>query len=45
MKMDVKATLSLINYNLNQKTVHFSYPEGQIHHYNDVEVGQKVVSE
>lgn len=34
MKTDVKATLSLLDYNLNQKTRHFSYPEGQNHHYN-----------
>ena len=35
MKADIKATLSLLDYNLNQKTTHFSYPEVQIHHYND----------
>ena len=42
MKMDVKATLSLLNYNLNQKTVHFSYPEGQIHHYNDTVISSLI---
>jgi len=34
MKKDISSTLSIINYKLNQKTKHFSYPEGQKHHYN-----------
>ena len=35
MKTDVETTLSLLDCNLNQKTKHFSYPEGQNHHYNN----------
>ena len=42
MKTDIKATLSLIDYNLNQKTKHFAYPEGQIHHYNDVVISSLI---
>ena len=34
MKLDVYATLTLIDYNLHQKTAHFAYPEGQKDHYN-----------
>lgn len=34
VKEDTDATLALIDFNLNQKTFHYSYPEGQSNHYN-----------
>jgi peptidoglycan/xylan/chitin deacetylase (PgdA/CDA1 family) len=35
MRLDLSATLDLLDYNLDQKTRHFSYPEGQPEHYDD----------
>ena len=34
MELDIKKTLSLLRINLNKNITHFSYPEGQKHHYN-----------
>jgi peptidoglycan/xylan/chitin deacetylase (PgdA/CDA1 family) len=34
MQLDLAATLELLDYNLDQTTGHFSYPEGQPEHYN-----------
>ena len=42
MKTDTKNTLSLLDNNLNQKTIHFSYPEGQIQHYNDAVISSLI---
>ena len=35
MRLDISTTISLLNFNLNQKTLHYSYPEGQRIHYNN----------
>lgn len=35
IKANTDATIALINFNLNQKTIHYSYPEGQKNHYNE----------
>jgi hypothetical protein len=40
MKLDIKTTISLIDFNLNQNTRHYSYPEGQQKHFN-----KKVINE
>ena len=32
--LDISSCLNLLNYNLEQRTQHFSYPEGQDCHYN-----------
>jgi peptidoglycan/xylan/chitin deacetylase (PgdA/CDA1 family) len=34
MQLDLAATLNLLDYNLDQTTQHFSYPEGQPEHYD-----------
>ena len=34
MKLDIATTISLLDFNLDQKTRHYSYPEGQRMHYN-----------
>ena len=39
MEKDVDTTLSLLEYNLGESMIHFSYPEGQAHHYS-----QEVIS-
>lgn len=39
MRLDLQATIDLLNYNLDQATTHFSYPEGQPEHYNHEVIG------
>ena len=38
MFKDIELSIGLLEFNLNEKIIHFSYPEGQKHHYN-----QKVI--
>lgn len=35
MRADIELSLRLLEYNLNEKIVHYSYPEGQENHFND----------
>lgn len=34
VKLDIDITISLLDYNLQQTTTHFAYPEGQHRHYS-----------
>ena len=34
MFKDIELSIGLLEFNLNEKIVHFSYPEGQENHYN-----------
>ena len=34
LRIDIDATISLLDYNLTQSTTHFAYPEGQDNHYS-----------
>lgn len=35
LSLDISLSIDLLDYNLDQKTLHFSYPEGQSEHYNE----------
>ena len=35
LEYEVSTSLQLLRLNLNQDISHYSYPEGQVHHYND----------
>jgi peptidoglycan/xylan/chitin deacetylase (PgdA/CDA1 family) len=35
VRLDLDTTISLLDYNLEQSTIHFSYPEGQSNHYSN----------
>ena len=35
LEQDVRITQALLDFNLNQTTKHFAYPEGQLSHYNE----------
>lgn len=34
MREDIQLSIKLLEYNINEKIVHYSYPEGQGNHYN-----------
>lgn len=35
MRMDIKLSIKLLEYNLKNKIEHYSYPEGQMEHFNE----------